>query len=96
VTLAADIELLVLLRDNFEYDGNDDAKSAFDRVIVILSPLAAMSPEQLDAMLVQTTQLHVSWSQSAEHTLTDAEYERCALIAGGYMALAEALRAVKS
>jgi hypothetical protein len=96
VTLRDDIECLERhARKNGDYLG-DDVCESLDRVLAVAYRLAAMSPEQLDAMLVQTTALHVSWSQAAAHALTDEENRRSALISEGYQALAESLRAVKS
>lgn len=94
--LRNDIEALRAMHYAAYPDMKPAAHEAIDRIGAILSPLAAMSPEQLDAMLVQVAQLHESWSQSAPYTYTDQEYERGVLVAGGYQALAEALRAVKS
>jgi len=57
------------------------------------NPLAALTPEQVEAMLVQTSNLAIGWSQAAEHALTDAEHDRCLDLAVGYEAICKMLSA---
>lgn len=84
MTLADDITMLRRLAASGCCVTLSHGHPAINRAIAILSPLASMPPEQLGAMLEQVTSMRAVWL-----------HERCALIAGGYQALAEALRAVK-